>query len=379
MFWRFLCLGCYSFGGPAAHVAYFRRALVDRHQWLSERSFTQKVALTQWLPGPGSSQLGFAIGLEQAGLMGGLAAFLGFTLPSFGLMLALAMGSAWLFETSWFTGLVQALKLLAVVVVADAIYTMFRSFCQLWWQRLVMVLGVMVLLLWPGFVTQMLVLSLAALIGLTISAKINKQPAAQTQLFGQSSLWWLLLFTLLLVASFVWFNNSQEAHLAAGFYQSGALVFGGGHVVLPLLQATVAEPLSTEKFLTGYAAAQAVPGPMFTMATYLGAELIPASPVLGAVLATCAVFLPGFLLVLACRHLMNSDLSSGRFSGAIEGLNAVVVGVLAAAWYDPVITSAINAPTDVLWALLGLVLLRLLKVPIILLVIFFVFIGLFWY
>ncbi len=339
----------------------------------------QKVALTQWLPGPGSSQLGFAIGLEQAGLRGGLAAFLGFTLPSFVLMLGLALSATWLLETTWFAGLVQALKLLAVVVVADAVYSMFRSFCRQLWQIVVMALALLALILWPGFLLQMLLLSLAAVLGLWINHRTEIKDQHSVNLVKTVKLAHLLMFVLLLALSFGLYQAAQPLPMTAGFYQSGALVFGGGHVVLPLLQATVAAPLSAEQFLTGYAAAQAVPGPMFTLATYLGAELWPAAPWLGALLATCAIFLPAFLLVLAGQNWLRTDLSKSRLAGAIQGVNAAVVGLLAAALYNPVITSAIKAPTDALWAVLGLVLLRLFKVPIIGLVLGFVLLGLIWY
>jgi chromate transporter len=363
--WRFALLGCTSFGGPAAHLGYFRREFVDRLGWLDDAAYGRLIALSQFLPGPGSSQVGFAIGLERAGLAGGIAAFLGFTLPSFAIMLALATGASAVAGAVWFEGLVDGLKLLAVVVVADAVLGMGRSFCTTRLAAGLAVATAAVVLVAPGVATQLGALAIAAAVGAARPAAGAPDPAAAPRV--RPVLWPLVVFAVLLLGLPLLAGTSVAAGLFADFYRAGALVFGGGHVVLPLLQDSVGTALSTETFLTGYAAAQGVPGPMFTLATFLGASLTEA-PLAGAALATAAIFLPGFLLVLGLRGAWDALAARPRVAGGAAAVNAAVVGLLAAALYRPVFVSAVTDPVDLAVALVGGFVLMALRPPILVLV-----------
>nr|WP_067292330.1 chromate efflux transporter [Marinobacterium profundum] len=373
IFVQFLMLGCVSFGGPAAHIGYFRHHFVQRLGWMDERSFAELLALCQFLPGPASSQLGFAIGYQRAGTLGGFCAFLGFTLPSVLLMLCLAAGGGWLLDQAWFDSVLHALKLLALVVVADALWGMARSFCN---GRLVLAIGLfgaMVALLQPGIGPQLAVLVLAAALGAVMLRSVAapaqteaKVPVPESKI-PRRHRWALVLFIGLLALSW-WARESALATVAADFFQTGSLVFGGGHVVLPLLQAQLGADLASSQFLLGYAAAQAVPGPMFTLATFLGYELAPQAPVLGALLATLAVFLPGFLLLIAVLPDWQRWVARPALAGAVAGVNAVVVGLLLAALYQPVFVSAVTGGRDLALALAGLYLLRGLGLGVIALV-----------
>ncbi|NGZ65509.1 chromate efflux transporter [Vibrio aestuarianus subsp. cardii] len=371
IFKTFFWLGWISFGGPAAHIGYFRNTFVDKLKWLEDKEYAQLVALSQFLPGPGSSQVGFAVGYQRGGLLGACSAFIGFTLPSVIIMVLLAMVSSQLTEMPLFQHIVHGLKLLAVVVVADATWGMYKNFCK---HRIAVALCVataVMLLIAPSISTQIGVLIVAALIGVKW---LPSQDLLPTKSFSPSVLPLILfvglLFGLPLVAHFM-----PELALFNHFYQAGSLVFGGGHVVLPLLQNLVGDQLSSDVFLTGYAAAQAVPGPMFTFATYIGYELLPHSPILGAILATLAVFLPGFLLLLGVLKNWQALANQPKIAGAINGVNAAVVGLLAAALYQPVFSSAVSASVDMALILIGFYLLRQLKLPIIWMVIFFMLGG----
>ena len=371
VFWRFLGLGLVSFGGPAAHIGYFRTTFVQRLKWLDDEHYGRLVALSQFLPGPGSSQVGFALGHHRAGLAGALAAFLGFTLPSFLLMAALAVFSRSLSETGWLIGLVSGLKLLAVVVVADAVLGMFQTFCR---RRLTVALA-------TGTAVGVLVLSFAwaqlGLLALAALAGASWLPATSSNDTANSRLrWWpLAVFAGVLALLLLFGPGTLIQDIFAPFFQAGSLVFGGGHVVLPLLQTTVGDAIDSDRFLFGYAAAQAVPGPMFTLAAFLGAELHPANPWLGALIATFGVFLPGFLLILALQGAWQRLSTQPRLSGAVAGLNAAVVGLLIAALYQPVFTQGIHTPIDMAAVLLGFTLLRLWRPPILLLVLGFALFG----
>ena len=332
VFLKFFFLGWFSFGGPAAHIGYFKTTFVDKLNWLSEQEYAQLVALSQFLPGPGSSQVGYAIGYQRAGVFGGIAAFVGFTLPSAILILSVAALSHTLMGSPVFNGVIHGLKLMAVVVVADATFGMYKSFCASKLTSALCVLTALTLLIIPGIYSQIAVLVVAALIGVKFLSQ-NKSHPAQTIRVS-----WLPLF--LFVALLVGLPLIAGLHpgIAAfsNFYQAGSLVFGGGHVVLPLLQSLLAEQISHDVFLTGYAAAQAVPGPMFTFATYLGYELMPNAPLIGAGLATTAVFLPGFLLVTGVMKNWQQLAQKPRIAGAMSGVNAAVVGLLLSALYQPV-------------------------------------------
>lgn len=365
MFIQFLWLGCVSFGGPAAHIGYFQRTFVERLGWLTQAEFAQLLALCQLLPGPASSQLGFAIGRQRAGLGGALAAFAGFTLPSFLLLLAAAIGLGQLGNNVWLDAALHGLKLLALVVVADAVLTMSRQFCKTTRNQGIMVATAAALWWQPGLLTQLVMLAGAALLCARVGAPQTPGPQsspAQSIPVHQPHWPTLLLFALLFVG--LPLLGSPVGQLVADFYRAGSLVFGGGHVVLPLLAESVGHSLNQQQFLTGYSLAQLVPGPMFTLATYLGAQLLPASPVGGALLATLALFLPGFLLLWAMGPCWQSWLARPRLAGAVAGINAAVVGLLLAALYQPVWQSAVLAPTDLALAAVGFYLLRVLKLPI---------------
>jgi chromate transporter len=413
VFWQFLLLGCISFGGPAAHIGYFRRTFIEKRQWMDESSYAQLIALSQFLPGPGSSQIGFALGLHRAGLAGGIAAFVGFTLPSFVLLYLLATASFNEFSSETnsyslaFKGLVHGLKLLAVIVVADALIGMSRMFCRQNGTIAIAVCSAMALLWFPALSTQLGVLLFAALLGASLPGRAftpDSTDLAQShttftldhlsnqlkRLVQEKHLRLvpLLLFTLLLVLSFSSGLDRIDNYLAAhspalatqveyfsGFYQAGSLVFGGGHVVLPLLQQTLPAAINNDDFLLAYASAQAVPGPMFTMATFLGAELSPKQPLLGALLATLAVFLPGFLLVLALKGAWQALAAQPRVAGASAAINAAVVGLLLSALYQPVFITAVYSAQDMALVIAGLFALRTLKLPVIWLVLSFATMG----
>ncbi|HHQ4631023.1 TPA: chromate efflux transporter, partial [Aeromonas hydrophila] len=345
VFIQFLWLGCVSFGGPAAHIGYFQRTFVERLGWLTQAEFAQLLALCQLLPGPASSQLGFAIGRQRAGLGGALAAFAGFTLPSFLLLLTAAIGLGQLGNNVWLDAALHGLKLLALVVVADAVLTMSRQFCKTTRNQGIMVATAAALWWQPGLLTQLVMLAGAALLCARVGAPQTPgaQPSPAQSIPVRQPHWpTLLLFALLFVG--LPLLGSPVGQLVADFYRAGSLVFGGGHVVLPLLAESVGHSLNQQQFLTGYSLAQLVPGPMFTLATYLGAQLLPASPMGGALLATLALFLPGFLLLWAMGPCWQSWLARPRLAGAVAGINAAVVGLLLAALYQPVWQSAVLAP-----------------------------------
>ncbi|QYO70561.1 chromate efflux transporter [Vibrio cholerae] len=361
IFKTFFALGWVSFGGPAAHIGYFRHTFVEKLRWVSEQEYAQFVALSQFLPGPGSSQVGFAIGYHRGGLAGAWAAFLGFTLPSVLIMLLLAGLSSHLLDTPLFEQVIHGLKLLAIIVVADACLTMYRNFCQ---QRLtagLCVFTAVAITLAPGLITQFAVLLIAAFVG---QARLAPQPSSSIETFRPSWLS-LLLFVSLLLGLPLLAASSPLVELFGHFFQAGSLVFGGGHVVLPLLQNALGDSLSTDQFLTGYAAAQAVPGPMFTLATYLGYVLTPDMPVVGALIATLAVFLPGFLLLLGVLKNWAALAQRPKIAGAMQGVNACVVGLLLAALYQPVWSSTVHAPLDWAALLVGFFLFKVLRLPLI--------------
>ena len=377
VFWRFLLLGCVSFGGPAAHIGYFRRTFVEQLQWLDENTYARLIALSQFLPGPGSSQIGFALGMRRAGVAGGLAAFVGFTLPSFVLLYGLSVVDD--LALAGMAGVISGLKLLAVVVVADACLSMFGAFCQ---SRLTVFLAVAtcVTLWWASSLsTQLLLLLSAGAVGGYYLRSVEVGTAADSLAAGKGGglrVWPLLLFIACLALPLL--VVGPLAAVFESFFQAGALVFGGGHVVLPLLQQTLPQALGQDSFLTGYAAAQAVPGPMFTMATYLGAEwgqLQGFSPLAGAVVATLAIFLPGFLLVIALQGVWDKLAERPWVAGAVMGINASVVGLLLAALYQPIFVSSVATPLHMGIVLLGFWALRSLKLSIIWLVLGFAGLG----
>ncbi len=369
IFLIFLRLGSTSFGGPVAHLGYFRDEFVSRRQWLGERSYTDLVALCQFLPGPVSSQVGMALGLSRAGYCGALAAWLGFTLPSAFLLILLAQGlSTWGAAVPY--GLLQGLKIAAVAVVAQAVWGMGRSLCTNTRHISIMAAATCVVLTWPTALGQLSVMLVAACIGLFLFKPASVQaheplPIAVRRRTGAALLiiFFALLAGLPLLAQ-AW--PTQALAMIDVFYRAGSLVFGGGHVILPLLQAEVVPNgwVGNETFLAGYGAAQAVPGPLFTFAAFLGASMEHGlGSWAGGMLCLVAIFVPSFLIVAGTLPFWEQLRQSMRMRAALVGMNAAVVGLLLAALYHPVWTSAIHKPVDFGLALLALVALMFWRLP----------------
>jgi chromate transporter len=362
----FLKLGLTSFGGPIAHLGYFRRELVVRRGWLDERAYADLVALSQFLPGPASSQTGFAIGLMRAGYLGGLAAWAGFTLPSAIAMTLFAYGEGALKGRAG-DGLLHGLKLVAVAIVAQAVLGMARSLAPDRPRATIAVLSLILMAFAPAGWAPIAVILLGAFAGLIVCRQGADIAVAATEgpIARPAALVFAGLFFALLALAFVPALPGAAA-LAAAFYRSGALVFGGGHVVLPLLRTAVVDPgwVSDSAFLAGYGAAQAMPGPLFTFAAYLGAAAsIPPGGVAGAALALAAIFAPGLLLLMAALPFWNVLRAGVNARAAMAGVNAAVVGLLASALYDPVWTSAVRGPADFAIAAAGFVALIVWRAP----------------
>ncbi|MEI5640251.1 MULTISPECIES: chromate efflux transporter [unclassified Pseudoalteromonas] len=367
IFYQFFLLGCTSFGGPAAHLGFFKKHFVDNLQWLSAQRYANMISLSQILPGPGSSQVGFAIGLEKGGALGGLAAFLGFTLPSFLIMTVLALTAEQLSGSA--LAVIYGLKLFAVVIVADAVLGMAKSFCKTTALKVVTFFATLALLLLPSLSSQLGVLIVIAIAGYFYS--FSNAPSEQHSTSGNTNWAVLGLFAALFLLTFL----SLPSAIFAEFYQAGALVFGGGHVVLPLLQTSV-DNLPQESFLTAYAAAQAIPGPMFTIASFLGATVNNTHPLIGASIATVAIFLPGLLLMWAFINQWQRLIAMPKFASISAALNAGVVGILAAAFYQPIWLAAVHSVTDIVAVALGFAVLKWLKPAIWQLLLGFVVYGL---
>lgn len=370
VFVAFLKLGLTSFGGPIAHLGYFRDEFVQRRKWLDEAGYADLVALCQFLPGPASSQVGFAIGvLRGKGLLGGLAAWAGFTLPSALLLFAFAIGAASL-TGPVAHGVIHGLKLVAAAVVAQALWGMARSLTPDLPRVGIAIGAIAVLSVAGGSFGQIGAILAGAVTGLLI-CRAGSPPSVGRLAFPvrrSSALIAFALFGALFVLPplAVAVTGSQALMLFDAFYRSGALVFGGGHVVLPLLQSQVVAPgwVSPESFLAGYGAAQAVPGPLFTFAAYLGAVSGPQpNGLAGAAIALAAVFLPGLLLVYGTLPFWDGVRDLPRARAAMRGANAAVVGILAAAFYNPVWVGAVLSPFDFGLALAGFLLLLILRTP----------------
>ncbi len=367
----FLGLGLRSFGGPVAHLGYFREEFVVRRGWLTEPGYAELVALCQFLPGPASSQVGFAIGLHRAGYAGALCAWLGFTLPSAILMTAFALVATSLDSVAQL-GVLHGLKLVAVVIVAQALLGMARTLCPDVARAGVAVFALGVSLLLRGPAGQMLVMAAGALLGVLLcrraAAGAAQAPRVAVSVSRSAGSWAFALFLGLLIALPLVQRELHSAPLGlfSAFYRAGALVFGGGHVVLPLLRAAFVPPgwVSDADFLAGYGAAQALPGPLFTFAAYLGAIARPwAHPLAGAALGLLGIFLPGMLILVAALPLRRELSRRAPARAAILGVNAAVVGLLGAALYDPVWVSAVHSGADGALALAGLALLTLARWP----------------
>ncbi|WP_416066711.1 chromate efflux transporter [Rhizobium sp. ZK1] len=368
VFGAFLKLGLTSFGGPIAHLGYFRDELVTRRKWIDEKGYADLVALCQFLPGPASSQVGFAMGLLRGGPLGALAAWSAFTLPS-ALILLIFATAATALDNPAGQGLLHGLKLVAVAVVAQAVWGMARSLTPDR-PRGGIALAAIFMVTAGGTLGQLAAIVLGAVSGLVLCRGAAVEPRTGFS-FGISRsagvicllAFLLLLFGLPLIASIM---DSQGLRLFDAFYRSGALVFGGGHVVLPLLEAEVVRSgwVSENAFLAGYGVAQAVPGPLFTFSAYLGAVMGPSpNGIAGAAISLAAIFLPGFLLLLGTLPFWDRLSTYPLAQAAMRGANAAVVGVLGAALYNPVWTSAVLTSTDFALALSGFLLLVVWKAP----------------
>ena len=362
----FLKLGLTSFGGPVAHLGYFRHEFVVRRGWLDERAYADLVALCQFLPGPASSQTGFAIGLTRAGYLGGLAAWTGFTLPSAVAMTLFAYAEGAL-KGPGGEGLLHGLKLVAVAIVAQAVMGMAQSLSPDRPRATIAILSLILMAFVRAAWAQIAVIVLGAIAGLAVCGRgadiaVRDADGPITRRMG---IVFLGVFFALLALSFVPAGTGATA-LAAAFYRSGALVFGGGHVVLPLLRAAVVDPgwVSDSAFLAGYGAAQAVPGPLFTFAAYLGAVAgAPPGGVGGAARALVAIFAPGILVLMGALPFWHGLRARPGARKAMAGVNAAVVGLLASALYNPVWTSAVRGPTDFAIAAAGFAALIVWRAP----------------
>lgn len=365
VFWIFLRLGMTSFGGPIAHLGYFRDEFVVRRQWLGEQSYADLVALCQFLPGPTSSQVGMALGLSRCGYTGALAAWAGFTLPSAVLLILFALGINH-YGDAMPGGVLQGLKVAAVAVVAQAVWGMARHLCPDVLRLSLMLVAAAFVLLLPSVWGQPLVIMLMAAVGMLLfKPAMNTLPTPLPIMVGRKAgLMWLgLFFSLLLgLPLLALLFPSQTLLMVDAFYRAGALVFGGGHVVLPLLQAEVVPAgwVDQQSFLAGYGAAQAIPGPLFSFAAFLGAA---SSGWLGGFICLVAIFVPSFLLIVGVLPFWQQLRANARMQAALCGANVAVVGLLLAALYQPVWTSAIQGPQDIALAAAALAALMIGKLP----------------
>jgi chromate transporter len=369
----FLRLGCTCFGGPIAHLGYFRAEFVERRKWLTEQAYVDLVALSQFLPGPASSQTGFGIGLMRGGLVGGLAAWIGFTLPSAALLVLFAYGAGTIAASTAGAGLLHGLKLVAVAIVAQAVMGMARSLCPDRVRASIATIALIVMLLAPWSAFQIGTIVAGGIAGwLLCRGDSGTAPDGFAMpVSPRFATICLVLFFVLLAVTLAPVHAGPLA-LWDAFYRSGALVFGGGHVVLPLLRNAVVVPgwVSDTSFLAGYGAAQAVPGPLFTFAAYLGAVAgIAPGGVAGAAVALLAIFVPGILCLLGTLPFWHGLRARPVAQAAMRGTNAAVVGLLGAALYNPVWTNAVKGPADFAVAAAAFVLLVAWRAPPLLVVV----------
>lgn len=369
IFLVFLRLGLTSFGGPIAHLGYFHGEFVGRRRWLSERTYADLVALCQFLPGPASSQVGIAIGLSRAGFRGALAAWAGFTMPSALLLVLFALGlSQW--SSLVPAGVLHGLKVVAVAVVAQAVWAMARTSCTDPARITIAAVSACAVLTWPNAWGQVGAIVAAGVLGAALFKPLQQfaHDKLQTNVSRRIGFALLTVFSCLLIglplAAATW--PTQTLAMVSAFYRAGSLVFGGGHVVLPLLQSAVVPNgwVTNETFVAGYGAAQAVPGPLFTFAAFLGASMVP--PVtgwIGAAICLASIFLPSFLLVAGALPFWEQLRRSTRAQAALAGVNAAVVGLLLAALYRPVWTTAVIGLEDFALALTAFVALMFWKLP----------------
>jgi chromate transporter len=367
----FAKLGVSCFGGPIAHIGYFRQEFVVRRRWLDEHAYADLVALCQFLPGPASSQVGFSLGLMRSGYLGGLAAWVGFTLPSAIALVLFAYGANAL-KGAIGSGLLHGLKLVAVAIVAQAVWGMARTLCPDRERASIGVIAALIILFSSSSVAQIGAIALGGVLGLWLCRAAPPTPSNQGHMpvpvSRRAGLLALAAFFLLLVGLplLKGLTHLQGVALFEAFYRSGALVFGGGHVVLPLLrEATVSTGwVSDGAFLAGYGAAQAVPGPLFTFSAYLGAIMGPSpNGVAGAAIGLVAIFVPGILALIATLPFWETFRRRTWAQSVMRGVNAAVVGLLGAALYNPVWTSSVNTPEDFGLALVAFVLLTVWEAP----------------
>jgi chromate transporter len=369
VFLIFLRLGCTSFGGPVAHLGYFRDEFVGRRKWLDERGYADLVALCQFLPGPASSQVGIGVGLSRAGLLGALAAWFGFTMPSALALIAFGYGVV-AYQDVVSSGVLHGLKVVAVAVVAQAVWGMARNMCPDAKRATMAVLAAVAVLAAPTPLVQVGVIIVGGLIGLAIlKAETPSEHVSLGVTVGRPvavaslALFFIGLIGLPILATAY---PSHTLAVVESFYSSGSLVFGGGHVVLPLLQSEVVPPgwVTNDAFLAGYGATQAVPGPLFTFAAYVGTVMTPGpNGFAGAMIALVAIFVPSFLLVVGALPFWDEIRQIKAMQTALLGVNAAVVGLLLAALYNPVWTSAILGPADFALAIGAFTLLVFWKLP----------------
>jgi len=369
IFLAFLGLGISSFGGPIAHLGYFRREFVEKRKWLTEHAYADLVSLCQFLPGPASSQVGIALGLSRAAIPGAIAAWLGFTLPSAILLVLFALGLPFLGGAHG-SGWLHGLKVVSVAVVAQALWVMGKPFARDWLRTAIVLVSAATATLFPSSAGQICAIAGGGLAGLALPRASIIPPHSPIRItVGRTtgmvllSLFFILLFALPFIAME---SGNYSARLFSSFYRAGALVFGGGHVVLPLLQSQVVPSgwVSNDSFLAGYGAAQAVPGPLFTFSAYLGA-VSSGSPSgwVGAGIALVAIFLPAFLLVVGILPFWEELRRVEALQKAMPGINAAVVGLLLAAFYNPVWKTAILSGTDFFMAAAAFLLLTFGKTP----------------
>ena len=370
VFVAFLRLGLTSFGGPVAHLGYFREEFVNRRAWLSDRAYADIVALCQFLPGPASSQVGMAVGLSRAGYAGVLAAWLGFTLPSAIALVLFAYGVSALGDVRN-SGWLHGLKVAAVAVVAQAVLGMMRTLAPDRERATLAVIAATIVFAVPTAWGQIAAIILGALVGLVVLPRPemrSEQAVLPLNVSRGTGATMLAIFFVLLIGLPLLGAASQyqALKLFEAFYRAGSLVFGGGHVVLPLLQAAVVPPgwVSNDAFLAGYGAAQAVPGPLFTFSAYLGTVMgLPPNGVLGAVIALVGIFLPSFLLIIGALPFWEALRHRPRMQAALRGVNAAVVGLLLAALYNPVWTAGIANAGDFALAAAAFLLLFMWQTP----------------
>ncbi len=366
----FLRLGLTSFGGPVAHLGYFRQEFVERRKWLDERTYSDVVALCQFLPGPASSQVGISLGIRRAGLLGGLAAWLGFTLPSAAVLILFAYGVTAVGDVAE-TGWLRGLKIAAVAVVALAVWGMARNLIPDKPRATLAIAAAIAMLAWPTALGQVVAIAIAGAIGWRLLREerpdgepAQRFPVGRVVAVGSLVTFFVLLAGLPALAQAV---PDERLDKFDSFYRAGSLVFGGGHVVLPLLQTQVVPPgwVDNEEFIAGYGAAQAVPGPLFTFSAYLGTVAYKDSgaPWLGGLFTLAAIYVPSFLLVMGAMPFWERLRSLSGFRGASRGIGAAVVGLLVAALYDPVWVSAIHTAEDFGLALAAFGLLAFWKAP----------------